>query len=53
MLVVISNFTHLTNSYIPNMLTQLETALGTSIAEDKQVKTARIAYHLVNKTKYR
>ncbi|RDB30270.1 Exocyst complex component 2 [Hypsizygus marmoreus] len=36
MLVVISNFTHLTNAVIPSMLSQLETGLGTSVAEDKQ-----------------
>jgi len=36
MLVVISNFTHLMNVVIPSMLTQLEAALGISIAEDRQ-----------------
>ncbi|KAF5383308.1 hypothetical protein D9615_005002 [Tricholomella constricta] len=36
MLVVISNFTHLKNVVIPGMLTQLEAALGISIAEDRQ-----------------
>ncbi|KAJ6484343.1 exocyst complex component sec5 [Mycena vitilis] len=35
LLLVISNFGHLANSIVPNMITQLETAFGISIAEDR------------------
>ena len=37
-LVVISNFGHLSQAIIPSMLTQLEGALGTSITDERQVK---------------
>ncbi|KAJ7755359.1 exocyst complex component sec5 [Mycena maculata] len=36
LLLVISNFGHLANAIVPNMITQLETAFGISIAEDRQ-----------------
>ncbi|KAF7349293.1 Exocyst complex component SEC5 [Mycena sanguinolenta] len=35
LLLVISNFGHLANAIVPNMITQLETAFGISIAEDR------------------
>ncbi|KAJ7039787.1 exocyst complex component sec5 [Mycena alexandri] len=36
LLLVISNFGHLASSIVPNMITQLETAFGISISEDRQ-----------------
>ncbi|KAJ7145330.1 exocyst complex component sec5 [Mycena crocata] len=36
LLLVISNFGHLANAIVPSMITQLETAFGISIAEDRQ-----------------
>ncbi|KAJ6571717.1 exocyst complex component Sec5-domain-containing protein [Mycena capillaripes] len=35
LLLVISNFGHLANAIVPSMITQLETAFGISIAEDR------------------
>jgi len=37
LLLVISNFTHLTNTLIPSMIGQLESAFSISVSEDKQV----------------
>lgn len=37
LLLVISNFGHLTRTMIPSMLSELETALGVSVQDDKQV----------------
>jgi len=45
-LVVISNFGHLSKVIIPSMLTQLETALGTSVVDDRQVKKKVLYTHL-------
>ncbi|KAJ7136006.1 exocyst complex component Sec5-domain-containing protein [Mycena epipterygia] len=36
LLLVISNFGHLANAIVPSMITQLETAFGITIAEDRQ-----------------
>ncbi|KAJ7695444.1 exocyst complex component Sec5-domain-containing protein [Mycena rosella] len=36
LLLVVSNFGNLANAIVPNMITQLETAFGISIAEDRQ-----------------
>ncbi|KAJ7151147.1 exocyst complex component sec5 [Mycena filopes] len=36
LLLVISNFGHLAGSIVPSMITQLETAFGISISEDRQ-----------------
>ncbi|RXW20181.1 hypothetical protein EST38_g5679 [Candolleomyces aberdarensis] len=35
-LVVVSNFGHMANTFIPSMLTQLESAFGVSLLEDRQ-----------------
>ncbi|KAF7350428.1 Exocyst complex component SEC5 [Mycena venus] len=35
LLLVISNFGHLANAIVPSMITQLETAFGISVAEDR------------------
>lgn len=37
LLLVISNFGHLSSTVIPSMITQLENAFGISIADDKNV----------------
>lgn len=37
LLLVISNFGHLSRTMIPSMLSELETALGISVQDDKQV----------------
>ena len=44
MLCVISNFGHLSKTVIPGMLSQLESALGVAVLEDKQVRPYR---HLI------
>jgi exocyst complex component 2 len=38
MLFVISNFGHLSKVVIPSMLSQLESALGVAVLDDKQVR---------------
>jgi len=38
LLLVISNFKHLSSTVIPSMLTQLESAFGLSVAEDRKVR---------------
>lgn len=38
LLLVISNFGHLSKAVIPSMLTQLETAFGVTLAEDRKVR---------------
>ena len=38
LLLVISNFKHLSNAVIPSMLVQLEGAFGLSMSEDRKVR---------------
>lgn len=38
LLLVISNFKHLSNTIIPSMLAQLESAFGFSMSEDRKVR---------------
>jgi exocyst complex component 2 len=40
---VISNFGHLANAIVPSMITQMETAFGISIAEDRTVSRLKCA----------
>ncbi|KAF5367582.1 hypothetical protein D9758_003714 [Tetrapyrgos nigripes] len=41
-LLVLSNVGHLASSFIPSMITQLETAFGISVAEDRQLLSSAI-----------
>ena len=40
LLLVISNFKHLSNAVIPSMLVQLESAFGLSMSEDRKVSVS-------------
>ena len=48
LLLVISNFKHLSSAVIPSMLIQLEGALAVSVSEDRKVRAGFFFRSVVN-----